>query len=90
MKKPKTQKRSKAARSPRFTHFYEPAMNELTTLPRRLRELAKWMDRLGWEMSYYGGFGEVGQHGRELMDAAAVARGWAKGIEAERKKKARK
>ena len=55
-------------------------MNKLAKLPGRLTELAKWMDRLGWEMNYYGGFGEIGQHGLELMGAAKIARGWAKGI----------
>jgi hypothetical protein len=39
------------------------------------------MQSVGAEMEYYGGFGEIGDHGRELQGAAGIALGWAKGIE---------
>lgn len=32
-------------------------------------------------MDYYGGFGEIGQHGREMISASQLALDWARGIE---------
>jgi hypothetical protein len=40
------------------------------------------MQSVGAEMEYYGGFGEIGDHGREMQGAASIAFFWAKGIEA--------
>lgn len=50
-------------------------------LAKRIRDVAERMWRLGNHMSYYGGFGEIGQHGREMAGAANIARGWAMEIE---------
>lgn len=55
-----------------FDSVAEPA------LASRLRLLSDRMECVGVAMEYYGGFGETAVHGRELMGAAAMARGWAK------------
>lgn len=54
-------------------------------LAKRIRRVAAQMQRLGAHMNYYGGFSEIGQHGREMLGAANIARGWAEGIEGEMK-----
>jgi hypothetical protein len=38
---------------------------------------------LGVAMEYVGGFGEMGDHGRELQTASRIAKEWADGIESE-------
>lgn len=48
-----------------------------------LRALATEMIRIGVAMDYLGGFNPIGDHGRELLRAGEIARGWAAGIEAE-------
>lgn len=48
-----------------------------------LRELAVDMQALGATMDYYGGLGEVAQHGRELVRAGLIAWDWADGMEEE-------
>lgn len=55
----------------------------LDSLSRELYKVSWQMEKLGIKMDYYGGFGEMGKHGRELIGAAIVARGWADGIESE-------
>jgi hypothetical protein len=52
-------------------------------LARRIRRIAREMHKLGIHMDYYGGFGEIGKHGREMIGAANMAIGWANGIGAE-------
>ena len=52
-------------------------------LALRLRSVARMMADLGSDMDYIGGFGEIGDHGREMVGAAAVAVGWADGIDAD-------
>lgn len=52
-------------------------------IAKQLRKLSKLMTTLGVAMDYYGGFGEIAQHGREMVGAGEIARGWARGIEAE-------
>lgn len=49
----------------------------------QLRELAEEMLDLGAAMDYYGGMGEIGIHGRELIGAAKVAASWADAVEDE-------
>lgn len=49
-----------------------------------LRELAVEMQALGATMDYYGGHGEMAQHGRELVRAGATAWRWADGLTQER------
>jgi hypothetical protein len=39
------------------------------------------MLQIGEDMDYYGGFGEIGQHGREMISASQLALDWARGIE---------
>lgn len=56
----------------------------LSSFPPRLRALADAMEALGADMDYFGGFGAIGVHGRELIGRAAMARGWADGIDADR------
>lgn len=52
------------------------------SIAKRLRWLSHRMQSVGAEMEYYGGFGEIGDHGREMQGAAGIALGWAMGIEA--------
>lgn len=52
-------------------------------IAKQLRRLSKAMVTLGVAMDYHGGFGEIGQHGRELVNAGLIAKGWATGIEDE-------
>ena len=47
---------------------------------RRLMRLSKTMLTIGEEMDYYGGFGEMGQHGREMISASQLALDWARNM----------
>lgn len=58
-------------------------------IARQLRRLSKAMTALGVAMDYHGGFGEMAEHGRELVDAGGIALGWARGIEAEHARRLR-
>ena len=49
-------------------------------LAEKLEKLAKKMMDVGAEMEYYGGFGEMAIHGRELIGAGRIARSWVKEI----------
>lgn len=49
-------------------------------LSKELRHLSRQMRKLGIKMEYYGGFGETGKHGRELIGASIVVRGWTRVI----------
>ena len=53
-------------------------------IAKQLRRVSKAMVSLGVAMDYHGGFSEIGQHGRELVNAGLIAKEWAKGIEADR------
>lgn len=53
-------------------------------IAKQLRRVSRAMVTLGVAMDYHGGFSEIGQHGRELVDAGLIAKEWAKGIEADR------
>lgn len=53
-------------------------------IAKQLRRVSKAMVSLGVAMDYHGGFSELGQHGRELVNAGLIAKEWAKGIEAAR------
>ena len=48
---------------------------------RRLKRISNEMLQIGEDMDYYGGFGEIGQHGREMISASQLALDWARGIE---------
>ena len=39
------------------------------------------MRQVGASMDYYGGFGKLGDRGREMLGASAMAKGWTKYIE---------
>lgn len=52
-----------------------------TALAIRLRLLADEMETLGADLDYYGGLAEWATHGREMVGAAEIARGWANAIE---------
>lgn len=45
------------------------------------------MIQLGVAMDYHGGFSATGQHGRELVGAGQITKGWAIGIEADHRRK---
>jgi hypothetical protein len=49
----------------------------------QLIELSREMIALGATMDYYGGMGEMGIHGRELIGAGQIAASWADAIEKE-------
>lgn len=53
-------------------------------IAKQLRRVSKAMVTLGVAMDYHGGSSEIGQHGRELVNAGLIAKEWAKGIEADR------
>ena len=53
-------------------------------LAARIFRVAKSMKNLGYEMEYFGGFGEVGDRGREMIGAAVIARGWAIALSAKK------
>ena len=46
-----------------------------------LRLISERMKSVGLFMEFYGGFGEIGEHGREMIGASKIAAGWADGIE---------
>ena len=50
------------------------------SLSKELHKLSQKMEGLGLKMEYYGGFGEIGKHGRELVGASVIARGWVEEI----------
>lgn len=56
-------------------------------MARRLKRVSELMRAIGADMDYYGGFGEMGEHGREMIGAAKIARGWADKMSASRIKK---
>ena len=59
----------------------------ILSLSKELYNLSIQMKKLGVKMDYYGGFGKIGEHGRELIGAATIARGWVNGIKKEKRKK---
>ena len=52
-------------------------------IAKQLRRLSTAMVTLGVAMDYHGGFGEVAEHGRELVGAGETCRNWARTIERE-------
>jgi hypothetical protein len=52
-------------------------------IAKQLRRLSKAMVTLGVAMDYHCGFSEIGRHGRDLVNAGLIAKGWATGIEDE-------
>jgi hypothetical protein len=42
----------------------------------QLQKLANDMFKRGTVMEYFGGHGEMGEHGRQLIGAAQIAAGW--------------
>ena len=46
-----------------------------------LRRVADAMELVGGSMEYYGGLSDIARHGKEMLGAAQIARGWADGIE---------
>ena len=49
----------------------------------KLRWLSWHMNDIGAFLDFYGGFSEIGEHGREMIGASKIAAGWADGIEKE-------
>jgi hypothetical protein len=52
-------------------------------LARELVALSDLMFEIGVDMDCNGGLSEIGEHGRELVNASVVAKGWANGISEE-------
>ena len=53
-------------------------------IARRLRLLSEQMQELGAAMEYTAGFdGAMAEHGKELLGAGLIARGWSAAIEKE-------
>jgi len=53
-----------------------PTAKTLRRIARRLKSVAEQMRQLGADMDYYGGFGKLGERGREMIGAARMAKGW--------------
>jgi hypothetical protein len=53
----------------------------LRRLVRRLKRVSEIMRQVGADLEYYGGFGPMGDRGREMLGAARMAKGWTKHIE---------
>lgn len=49
-------------------------------LAREIEITADAMQQTGERMVYFGGFGPIAAHGREMIGAAKIAQGWAKQI----------
>jgi len=52
----------------------------LRRLVRRLKRVSEIMRQVGGDMEYHGGFGTMGDRGREMLGAARLAKGWTKHI----------
>jgi cysteine synthase len=78
----KTQEQQKEAEPALGVVAGSAARGTPASIAKRLRWLSHRMQSVGAEMEYYGGFGEIGDHGREMQGAASIAFCWAKGIEA--------
>lgn len=52
-------------------------------LENEILALSELMEEVGAKMDYFGGFNKIGDHGREMIGAAMIAKGWAKGIQDE-------
>jgi hypothetical protein len=57
-----------------------PAAPTRAELAEELRIVAGIMHRTGTRLAYYGGFGEIGAHGREMIGAAKIAKSWVREI----------
>lgn len=57
-------------------------MSDITphTIADRLQQLAAEMLDIAAEMDYFGGFSQIGKHGKELAAAAMCVQSWADGI----------
>lgn len=61
-----------------------PPIRSAHELPNRLHELSTEMLTISPAMSYFGGFNPaMAEHAEQLAGAAAIADGWADGIESE-------
>lgn len=69
-----TRKRPAGLDTPRAPLNPPPTRAELSG---DLVRLAVGMERVAVDMEYLGGFGELAAKGRELRNAALIARGWA-------------
>lgn len=50
---------------------------KLTDLLNSLRLVSAIMLTVGEDMRYFGGWGEIGDHGIDMIMAAGIVRGWA-------------
>jgi hypothetical protein len=41
-------------------------------MAKRLKRISKDMLKIGADMEYYGGFGEIGAYGREMIKAGTI------------------
>ncbi|MDO4705737.1 MAG: hypothetical protein Q4A98_05965 [Comamonadaceae bacterium] len=48
-----------------------------------IRATAERMAQTALLMQYYGGLGEIAEHGRQMEGASRIVHGWAEGIEKE-------
>jgi hypothetical protein len=70
-------------RAKRSPNLDRPALlppHTRTELAEELRIVAGIMHRTGTRLAYYGGFGEMGAHGREMIGAAKIAKSWVREI----------
>ena len=52
----------------------------LARMARRLARVGEDLRCLGADMDYYGGFGLIGVHGREMLGAAQMTKAWSSHI----------
>ena len=58
-----------------------PTAVAVQRMVRRLKRVSEEMRTLGETMDYYGGFGKMGERGREMIGAARLAKSWIKHME---------
>lgn len=55
---------------------FSPVPAHLLRIQTDLRKLATDMDAIATRMQYHGGFGELGDKGRQLTQSAGIVRHW--------------
>ena len=61
-----------------ITIMHDPQIPTHADIAGELDIVADAMQQTGERMDYIGGFGEIGERGREMIGAANLARDWAK------------
>lgn len=73
----------------KLKQWEQATKDQIDSIPDALDALAKQMIKVATKMEYFGGFSPISQHGREMLGAAKIAKGWAREIRKDRKKRSR-